>query len=56
MIVKLYNTTTYQVVKAVNESHYYREIMRLKFNVTQTIEPTPKRIQNKINYFLSNIQ
>ncbi|ADX06066.1 hypothetical protein 162285156 [Organic Lake phycodnavirus 1] len=53
MIVKVFNTNTYEVVKSINETHYYREIMRLKLNILNLLYPTEKRIQHKINFFSS---
>jgi mannose-6-phosphate isomerase class I len=53
MIVKVYNTNKYVVVKSLNELHYYREIMRLKLNHINHQENTKKRIQDKINFFSS---
>jgi len=37
MIVKVFNTNTYEVVKSINETHYYREIMRLKIKHSKFI-------------------
>ena len=43
----------YVVVKSYNESHYYREIMRLKLNYINKEKDTKKSIQDKINFFSS---
>ena len=53
MIIKLYNENNYIVVKSINESHYYNEIMRLKLNYINQQKNTKKTIQNKINFFSS---
>jgi|AntAceMinimDraft_1070359.scaffolds.fasta_scaffold226996_2 hypothetical protein len=56
MIVKVYQTTTYELVKSTHDEHYYRELMRLKFNLVHLLAPTEKRIQQKINFFLPSMK
>lgn len=53
MIIKLYNENKYIVVKSINESHYYYEIMRLKLNQINQQKHNKKLIQDKIKFFSS---
>jgi len=48
MIVKMYNTNKYIIIKNIN---YYKELMRIKLNKTHKISCTKKTIQDKINFF-----